>query len=138
MSTKRHAQACCYSKFKMAARSGDFTKTLHANRYSLFMLVLSNFFFCVKNSVFNLHKTKAHSGQEMRDLMRYEGQKRPTLQSRLELQCFTRETTQLLELVLMSSCSFSRMILPVEKHPEYFCLTCKFNTVISLTLHVML
>ena len=99
---------------------------------------IGDFFFCVKNSVFNHHKTKAHSGQEIRDLMRYESQKRSTLQSRLELQCFTRETKQLLELVLMSSCSFSRMILPVEKYPEYFCLTCKFNTVISLTLRVML
>ena len=123
----------------MAARSGDFTSILQADRYLLFMLVLAIFFFFgVKNSVFNHYKTKAHSGQEMRDIMRYEGQKRSTLQSRLELQCFTRETRQLPELVLTSSCSFSRMILPVEKYPEYVCLTCKFNTVISLTLHVML
>ena len=44
MSRVTHTQMCCYSKFKMAARSGNFTSTLHADRYSLFMLVLANFF----------------------------------------------------------------------------------------------
>ena len=44
MSRITHAQVCCYSKFKMAARSGNFTSTLHADRYSLFMLVLANIF----------------------------------------------------------------------------------------------
>ena len=64
-----HAQLCCYWKFRMAACSGNFTSTLHADSYSLLKLVLAIFFFCVKNSVFNHHKTKAHSGQEMRDLI---------------------------------------------------------------------
>ena len=81
--------------------------------------------------MFKHHKTKAHSGQEMCDLKRYEGQRRPTpMETRT---CLTRETRQLLlDLVLTSSCSFSRVILPVDKYLEYFCQGCKFNTVTSL------